>query len=289
MVTDLDRTTGPVMFWVSVAFLMIVAGLMFSRLVELPEQYHLPHYWLLAAMYPVFLLEWLWHKIRGGNNLRQHWMYCLVPPLRLGGRDHVDGGSIWLPRIGWSRVDKKLRAGVERAFSIPMIVIALMVLPLLGAEYYFHTNEIQPDWRLAIFLKISGSIIWLAFAVEFLVMLAIVDKKFRYCRNHIIDIAIICLPLISFLRVLRLGQVMRLHQLSRVGRVYRLRGLSSRLFRGLIVLEVVDRFVLRQPERRLRILREQLEERQAEVDELYDQIRELEELIAKQEGESVAE
>ena len=80
---------------------------------------------------------------------------------------------------------------------------------------------------------------------------SLAPRKLRYCREHWIDLAIIGLPLVGFLRILRIGQVWRLHQLSRVGRAYRVRGLGSRMFRGVLLLNVIRRMVEGTPVRRL--------------------------------------
>jgi hypothetical protein len=252
----------------------------FSSLVELPTRWWAIHCWGLALLYPVFVIESLAHAIHQRRFRPQALVYWLLPPLRMGARDHVDGQSIWLPRIGWARVDRTLRRRVEKSASLPMLVIALMVLPLLGTEYYLWSREIVPDLRLAIFLKFCESAIWLAFTVEFILMFSISDKKLRYCKDHWLDMAIILLPLAGFLRVLRLGQVWRLHQLTRLGRVYRLRGLSTRLFRGLVVLEVADRVALRDPRKRLAMLQAAYEEKRHELDELSAEIAAVEQQIA---------
>lgn len=280
--TPLDRLLAPPMFWASVVFVALVAGLMFSSRIDLPTANYIVLVWGLAVVYPLFMLESLIHWAVDGNFRGHRVLYWMIPPLRMGGRDHVNGQSIWLPWIGWAEANRDLQKRVERAFSVPMVAIALMVLPLLGFEYYFWARNVVPDWRLMAFLRYCESIIWMAFAVEFVVMLSIVDKKFRYCKEHWIDLAIICLPLIGFLRVLRLGQVWRIHHLTKLGRVYRLRALSLRVFRGLLVLQFMDRFTKRDPKKRLAILREQFEEMSAELNELCSEIEELEQKISEQ-------
>lgn len=280
-VTRLDRVLGAPMFAASLLFLVLIAGLVFSTLAAVPLAVWTAHLWGLAILYPLFLLEPFLHRAIDGRFCRQRMLYWLLPPLRIGGRDHGRGRSVWLPGCGWVAIDRELRRRVERACSVPMIVIALMVLPLLGAEYYFWSKQILPNPQLAIFLKLCESFIWLAFTVEFIVMFSIVDKRLRYCKEHWLDIAIIFLPLVGFLRVLRLGQVWRLHQLTRISRVYRLRGLSLRLFRGVVVLNVLDRFSLRKPEQRLKLLREAAEEKRYELQAIEAEIRELEQAITR--------
>ena len=80
----------------------------------------------------------------------------------------------------------------------------------------------QPAVRLA--TRIGKALVWTAFALEFVVMISVVDRKLRYCLQHWIDILVIVLPLIGFLRMLRLARLGRLNQLGRFTRLYRFRG-----------------------------------------------------------------
>jgi len=284
-VTGLDRYLGPVMYWVSVGYLVLVAGMQMTARHD--GQGEIAFYvWTLAFLQPLFVAEAIAHFATGGKCWWRDVLYCVLPPFRLGGRDHVDGQSIWLPRIGWARVDDDLQQRVERAFSAPMILFALLVLPILGVEFYWMAANVERNRHMTVILAAVQAVIWYAFTVEFIIMFSIVRKKFRYCKEHLIDIAIICLPLISFLRMLRVARVLRLQQLSRVARVYRLRGLSMRMFRGILVLGVIHRLLQGKPEKRLPRLREQLAEKEAEIERLRAEIVELERLLAEKEGET---
>jgi uncharacterized coiled-coil protein SlyX len=234
----------------------------------------------LLLLVAVVVAECVAHAVAGGRGWKRHFLYCLLPPLRIGGRDHVQGTAIWLPRRGWSQVDLNLQRQVEKAFSGPMILIALAILPLLGIEWFLHRREVAPSWQMIVFMHVSESVIWFAFAAEFLIMVSISSKKLRYCRDHWIDIVIICLPLIAFLRILRLGRALRLYQVTKVGRAYRLRGLSSRMFRGVLVMDLVQRFIERDPHKQLEKLREQLAERESEIEQLRATIERLETKVA---------
>jgi voltage-gated potassium channel len=257
------------MFWITLCYLGTLAGLLFA------EETHLFHLWMLAILHPLFVLETFTHAAYGHRIYKQDLLFCLLPALRLGCRDHADRGSLWLPRIGWSRVNAALVRRMETAFSGPMIAIALAALPLLGFEYYLLTSHSEPPWHLIALLKVSESVIWVAFASELILMLSIVPQRFRYCRQHWIDILIICLPLISCLRVFRLGRMLRLHQVSRVGRVYRLRGLGTRVIRGAMMINVLRR--LRGGDaRRLAELRQLLTDKEADLEQLRAEIAELE-------------
>jgi hypothetical protein len=201
-------------------------------------------------------------------------------------------------------VDERLRQRVEHALNVPMIGIALMVIPVLALDYYqpdhhpvvtdvqnvlrmpasrqttvdskqlwIATVAHQPAIRLA--TRIGEALIWTAFALEFVVMISVVDRKLRYCLQHWIDILVIVLPLIGFLRMLRLARLARLNQLGRFTRLYRLRGSVLRAQRGMIVASFLDRVIHRSPQKRLTRLKESLAEKEREAGLLRSRINEL--------------
>ena len=318
-ITRLDRWTGPCMFWVSFAFLAIVAGMLCSFSIEVAalarfvpsavdsagrhsaaeDELEVPvdhamrplrrHAGWLGLLYAAILGEGLAHALTRASGWRQHLWYCLLPPLRMGGRDHLDGGSIWLPHIGWSRVDRHLERRLEKAFSGPMILIALAVLPLFALDWHWHNEAAAPSWLMLIFLWSSESVIWLAFAVEFVVMFSVSPKKFRYCRDHWVDLVIILAPLAGFLRLLRVARALRLSTVSRAARAYRLRGLSQKMFRGLLLVNLVRQMVEGDPAKRLVKLREELRDRELDLEQLRAEIASLEtRLTAEQKAGQVS-
>lgn len=335
-ITRLDRQTGPCMFWVSVAFLTILAGMLCSFSIEVEalaqfvpavpavgrgttqpnaaippgaadpagahpaaEEPEVPvdHAmrplrrfagWL-GLLYAAILGEGLAHALTHAHGWRRHLWYCLVPPLRMGGRDHVDGGSIWLPHVGWCRVDRHLQIRLEKAFSGPMILIALAVLPLLALDWHWHNQAVSPSWYMVVFLWGSESLIWLAFAIEFVIMFSVSPKKFRYCRDHWVDLIIILAPLAGFLRLLRVARALRLSTVSRAARAYRLRGLSQKMFRGLLLVNLVRQALDGEPAKRLVKLREELRDRELDLEQLRAEIADLEtRLAAEQEKDQVS-
>jgi voltage-gated potassium channel len=119
--------------------------------------------------------------------------------------------------------------------------------------------------------------IWLAFATEFVVMSAVADKKLTYLARHWINLAIILLPLLAFLRGLQVTRLLRLGRLGKALKIYRLRGLSLRAWKGVVTLELLERVLHRSPEARLRHLRRRLRDKEREVARLRRRIRVLEE------------
>lgn len=236
--------------------------------------------WWLGLLYLAIVGETVAHALSDGTGWRRHLWYCLVPPLRMGGRDHVDGGAIWLPHLGWQRVDRSLQVRLEKAFNGPMILIALAVLPLFALDWHWQSRAVTPSWYMLVFLWVSESLIWLAFAIEFVIMVSVSSKKLRYCRDHWVDLVIILAPMVGFLRLVRMARVLRLSQVSRAARAYRLRGLSQRMFRGLLVLSLVRNLLEGDPAKRLARLQEELHDRELDLEQLRAEIVAVERRLA---------
>jgi voltage-gated potassium channel len=309
--TQLDQRLAPTMFWLSLMFLFLTAGALHlipglkageavehdaaattsAALVSQAEPLD-PSVgrmcalagaicgWGVLLLYPVFLIEAALHWRREGG-VRRHLWQCAFPPSRIVARDHSAGAAVWLPRIGWANVDHQLRSRVERGASIPMLVIALMVLPLLAAEHYLEPQIRSSAWLLFV-VKASAGLIWMAFTFEFVLMLSLSERKWRYARQHWLDALIVCLPLVDFLpalrlgRLLRLGRIGRLQQLAKTLRVFRLRGTAMRLWRAILLLKVIDRVIGGSLEKRLIKLRDLLALKEQEVADLRGEIAVLE-------------
>ncbi|MDX6399049.1 MAG: voltage-gated potassium channel, partial [Gaiellaceae bacterium] len=107
-----------------------------------------------------------------------------------------------------------------------MLVAALLVIPVIAVE---QSNAGEP-WR-----SIAGALnwaIWVAFAVELIVMLVVVPDKWRWLRSHPLEVVIVLLTppflpsslqALRALRVLRLLRLLRLAQLAK--RTFSLDGL----------------------------------------------------------------
>jgi hypothetical protein len=201
----------------------------------------------------------------------------------MGCQSQTRPNHIWLPVLGWRETDGRLRHTLERAFSVPMILFALMVVPLLALEY-FEAEKIRAEPVLALWLDIGTGVIWLAFTVELIVMVAVSDRPVRYCFLHWIDVAIVLLPVVEMLplfRLLRLGRVLRLEQLLRWARLHRLQALVARGWRALLLLQLAQRLLGRSLEGRLKQLQELRQAKEEELADLRREIAELEERIAQ--------
>jgi hypothetical protein len=270
----LDRYAPIPMFLVTIAFLLVLGVLVHIALYhkEIPPWQATLIVYLSAALSVLevfYVVEFFLHLLARGR-WKQHLLFLFVPPLRLTARDCETGNRIWFPSTGWTAVNETLVRRVERAFTGPMLLIAVAVLPLLVIEYGWEgVVRNNPRYRFA--LDLGTASIWAAFTLEFIVMIAIVKKRIRYCKEHWIDIAIICIPLIAWARLLRLGRLLRLNYVVRAGRLYRLRGLLIKTYQSVLLLEFLrDRF--NNPEKRLLRLEEQLAEKEKELDELKQKI-----------------
>jgi len=215
-------------------------------------------------------------------------MVCLVPPLRLAAQSPVWDNRIWLPVLNWQHPGRELSKTLEKVTSKPMLIIALLILPILLIEFGLSSMIERHGW-LRLLLHISTGFIWWAFTVEFITMISATDKKFAYVKKHWIDLAIILLPLLSFLRslrFLRLARLAKVQKIAKMGRIYRMRGLGMKVFKAMIVVGFMQRVLRVTPEKRLKKLQAQHEEKAIELNELEAEIAELQSEIARGQGVS---
>lgn len=247
---------------------------------------------ILLAIWPCFLFEPLicrWYRRRQTPNVNSDddtgsWSSdfwpAICPPLRLAKPIAAMGGEIWLPRIDWHPPGKPLAKLLEKVFSKPMLIIAMLILPILLIEFGL-SKQVQSTPALKLTLSICTGLIWCAFAIEFIVMVSATDKKLAYVKRNWIDLAIILLPLVSFLRSLRIvrtaniAKFAKVQQLTKMSRVYRMRGLVAKTIRALMVLEVVHRVFKITPEKRIEKLTLKLAELEEDADEIRQQIKRL--------------
>jgi hypothetical protein len=282
------------MFGLSIVYLALLAGLLHRHVYS---DFHRVEFQIqvggLGILWIVFIAEGLGRLIRRNPEV-PFWkdgvfflLVLLFPPLRIGARSSAADRALWLPRLGWQEVDRELRRRLERFFSIPMIGIALMVLPLLVIHFVW-AEDVENRPGLALFLAIGNGLIWFAFALEFTIMVSVAKRKILYSTSHWVDLAIILLPLLQFLpflpllRLLRLGNILRLEQLTRMGRLYRLQGLALKLWRAVLLLEVVQRVTGQTLEKRLRKIQSLVAAKEEELEELREEIVDLQKRIAQQ-------
>ena len=313
-----NERLAPVMFYLSFAFLTLIAALLVvwidvARVVETVEgtgvgntttdsiqviseqeiyfdstAARLGYYCIvgLLILWPIFIAEQIYcftisDGIKDFRNCHPFWYaICLVPPLRICARNPRKDGNIWFPVLGWQIPNIFLQRQLERLTSVPMVCVALLILPVLGLQFLFGDN-LSSYPLLRVILHIGTGVIWLAFATEFVLMVSVADNKVKYCKKHWLDLVIILLPLISFLRTLQLlrasnmAKLGKVQYLTKMVRVYRLRGVSMRALRAILLLEVVHRLLRISPQKRIESLESQYKEKLLELELLRQEIDEL--------------
>ncbi|MAT15005.1 MAG: hypothetical protein CMJ46_07020 [Planctomyces sp.] len=286
------------MFGLGVLFLLFLAGFLHGTNLHFPEvddseaaigQFEqfwnnplvMTCRWGMLILWPCFLLEAALHY-RWKSPCRNKAIYSAIfPPARIGAPDFQTGKTVWLPLLGQTEINDGLRIRIARGATFPMIVIALMVLPLLAIEHIWK-GQVAEHPTLSYFLRAGEGFIWFAFTFEFIVMLHIVEKKFQYCKSNWLDIAIILLPILSFLRVARVAALTsRIPQLGRMVRLYNMRGVIMRLWRAILVFELLDRLLRGTPEKQLARCQLQVQEKESELETLRSKIAALEQMIAE--------
>ena len=208
---------------------------------------------------------------------------CLVPPIRTGLSPATLPGRMWLPLFGWRKTTRVLARHVQRAFGMPMLVVGLLILPVLIAEFAF-ADVLARNAGLATGVDVATRVIWLAFALEFTVMLAVTPRKLEYAIRHWVDLVIILLPFLAFLRslqVVRVGQLIRAQRISQLAATYRLRGLAVKLLQAILVLRVLESISDALARRRIMKVHEQMHRRAEEIEEMQQEMVELRAELAK--------
>jgi len=106
----------------------------------------------------------------------------------------------------------------ERAFEVPMLIAALFVIPVMVVEQ----TDAAERWRTL--AGIVNWAIWIAFAVELVVMLAVVRDRWAWLRTHPLEVAVVVLTppfLPASLQALRVFRLLRLIRLFRIAKLAR--------------------------------------------------------------------
>jgi voltage-gated potassium channel len=110
---------------------------------------------------------------------------------------------------------------IAKRFEVPVLIAAVLVIPVIVIE----ESSVSDTWK-----TIGGILnwaIWLTFAVEVVVMLAVVPSKGRWLRENPLDVAIVLFTP-PFLPASL--QALRVFRLLRLARLFRLAPLARRLF-----------------------------------------------------------
>jgi voltage-gated potassium channel len=109
------------------------------------------------------------------------------------------------------RINETAAARLERRFEWPILVAALLVIPVIVLE----RNNVSHGWRTV--GSVLNWIVWLAFAVEFMTLLAVHPRRLAWVRAHPLEAAVVVLTppfLPAGLGALRLFRLLRLLRLG---------------------------------------------------------------------------
>lgn len=124
----------------------------------------------------------------------------------------------------------------------PLMVLAIAMIPLLLAPIIFDLSDDAERALLA-----ADYVIWALFAIEYVTKLSLAPDRPRFFRTHLLDLALVALPMLRPLRALRSVRILRMLRLARLAgfavraistarKVLRTRGLNFVL---LIVIALV--------------------------------------------------
>ena len=95
-------------------------------------------------------------------------------------------------------------AAFERAVEIPLLALAILMLPLLLVPEFF---DLSPDVREGIL--VAEWFIWSAFALELGVKTYLATDRKKYLLSHWYDVVIVVVPFLRPLRIVRSMRVLR--------------------------------------------------------------------------------
>ncbi len=126
---------------------------------------------------------------------------------------------------------------VAAKLNAPMMVAAALTIPMVAI------SESHPGGALEDVARLLNWITWIAFAIELVVMLAVVPNRRLWLRHHPLDLIIVVLtpPLLPAglqgLRALRLLRLLRLFRLAQLSReVFSLEGLHYAMLLALLTV-----------------------------------------------------
>lgn len=93
----------------------------------------------------------------------------------------------------------------ERRTEIPLILLAIAFL----VAYAWQVLDPRMDSDVAGFLNVVSWTVWGAFAADFAIRLILAEDRRRYALRHWYDVALIALPVLRPLRLLRLVAFVR--------------------------------------------------------------------------------
>ena len=287
-----DAATAPFLFYLGVVSLLVIGALITALTEDAPSPLLLEALpWIIGGTALVYLLSaadvalLFYQQQKFGESIqrsekRMRLLALLFPPLHIGTRNSATGAYIWIPFGGWCRANEGLFAELKRKFVLPMIGIALLIVPVLVIEWKFleEVRAAMPTLRINLILNAVQTFIWCAFTFEFILMISVSNRKLHYAKKNWLDLLIILLPFVSFLRSFRISQLARLKYATRS---FKLRGVITKARQGLIFVDFVQRIFRLRPENEIKRLYRLLRENQRDGEELQEKLQQVARLIER--------
>lgn len=240
--------------------------------------------WIFGGLWAAIALEALWalrHR-RGAppGAWRRALLVCLLPPCRAAVCPEAPASFVWIPGRGWRARSDALFEELERRAALPMLWAALLVVPVVGAELLLLDRAAEAP-ALALGLHFANALVWFCFALELAVMLPLAARKKQYCLRHWVNLAVVLLPALGFLRALQPFSAAGAAGSGQFIRAWRLRGLAARLVRAALFFKIAERVMRRYPRAFLPAIREKREKKARELEEMDAEIRRMEERLAR--------
>ncbi len=266
----LERTAG-LMWWLSMCSLIFLGVVVSETGHAVSAQlqrwavvaYGFSHLIFLAEYITILALARREDNISKKRKIKSL-LYVLIPPLRLGKRHLISRKLIWLPHWNWCRADDALFDNLRLKFSLPMIIVALLIIPLLYIEMKMKSSVVAHFQNIDLVLDLCQAFIWVVFAAEFIIMISVSDERDRqdYAKKNWIDILIIGLPVLMLMvkqsEMLANAPALRLLRLNQITRVYRLKGVFTKVRHALMFADSIQRLMFPNPEKQLIHLQKKL-------------------------------
>ena len=269
---------APWMFWVAFLHLVVLAVLLPHGGADKPlAEQALYHAWVpavLLAIWTMVIGESLWGWWLAADR-KQAWkrllLVVLAPPFRMVFSPRRPNRRVWLPLYGWRDVSTASVTEMEQRTAIPMLLATALIIPVLIVDFGF-AKAVEGSRALQVTLAVLMALIWFSFALEFVVMVSLAPKKLAYCKKHWINIVIIILPLVAFLRTLQIFRFLRLARAGKLAKAYRLRGLVTRSLKIALAFNLIERVLSMNPERYAASLEDKITEKEEELAELREKL-----------------
>ena len=285
------------LFWLAFLDLLLFAGLIHRA--QEKEVTHLELQILsigLIVLWPIFIFEVWFNVLRRDRTkparsaISRALLVTFLPPYRMGTPDSRTG-LIWLPRIGWQKPGKALYKRLDAAFSGPMLLFAFLILPVLIFEYTL-SQQVRSSPTFSLAVHIAVSLIWVAFALEFILDSSVAPKPFEHIKKRWLDAAIVIIPLLEFTltkwfdaaplaRLLRLSRAVAPEQLGRMQQLYRLRGMATKAWQAFLLLGGMGRIIGPNYEKRLKQIDEEVTNLEEQIVELKQEAVEVRAKLVK--------